>query len=105
MLPLYIVAGLIFAGVVVIFSIYYSNSMKMTSYMLGEVVSAEDRVVRDENERREETVIVSRYSVHGTQYTITHVMRGRHAKAYPPGRKITVWYNPIAPEMAKIKKG
>jgi hypothetical protein len=58
MSPLYIVAGFIFVGIVIIFAIYYSKTMKMTSYTVGEVVTAQERVVRDERERREETTLV-----------------------------------------------
>ena len=104
MFALYIVGGFIFVGIVIIFSIYYSKGMKMTSYTAGQVVRAEERVVRDATERREETRIVSKYSVRGHEYEIEHVIRGLNAKAYPPGRTITVWYNPNSPEMAKIKQ-
>src|ERR1700678_436484 len=100
---LYIVAGLIFVGVVVMFVIYYSRTMKMTSYTACEVMQAEERVVRDEHERREETVIVCKYSVRGKDYQIEHIIRGHNAKAYPPGKELTVWYNPNVPEMARIK--
>lgn len=101
---LYIVGGLIFVGVVVLFVIYYSKTMKMTSYTAGEVVRAEERVVRDERERREETTIVCKYSVRGKDYEIEHVVRGLNARAFPPGREMTVWYNPNSPEMARIKQ-
>ena len=100
---LYIVAGLILVGIVVLFTIYYSRTMKMTSYTSCEVVRAEDRVVRDEHERREETFLVCKYSVRGEEYQIEHVIRGHNAKAYPPGRELTVWYNPNVPKMARIK--
>jgi hypothetical protein len=100
---LYIVFGLVLAGVVVLFVIYYSRTMKMTSYTSCEVVRAEDRVVRDERERREETLIVCKYSVRGKDYQIEHVIRGRNARAYPAGKELTVWYNPNVPEMARIK--
>jgi hypothetical protein len=102
---LYIVVALVFVGIVVLFSIYYSKGMKMTSYTAAEVVTAEDRVVRDEHERREETLLVCKYSVRGQEYRIEHILRGRNAKAYPPGRELTVWYNPNVPEMARIKQG
>ena len=103
LLPLYIVGGLIFAGVVVIFVIYYGKSMKMTSFIEGRVISAEERVVRDESERREETALLCAYTVRGDEFQITHILRGHRAKAYPPGKPITVWYNPTEPHMAKIK--
>ena len=101
---LYIVAGFVFVGIVVIFFIYYSKGMKMTSYTNCEVVTSEDRVVRDEHERREETHLVCKYSVRGQEYKIEHTLRGRNAKAYPPGRELTVLYNPNVPEMARIKQ-
>ena len=59
--------------------------------------------MRDANERREETHLHLTYNVRGEEYQIEHTVRGLHAKAYPPGREITVWYNPNVPEMAKIK--
>src|ERR1700722_4650090 len=100
--PLYIVAGFIFVGIVIIFVIYYSKTMKNTSCTDGAVVSAEGRVVRDKHECREETTLHCKYSVHGHDYEITHVVRGLRASAYPPGKSITVWYNPNVPEMARI---
>lgn len=103
MFPLYVIAGFIFVGVVIIFAIYYSKSMKMTSFTEGQVVSSEDKVIRDERERREETHLVCSYSVRGVDYQIPHVIRGHLARLYPPGRSIIVWYNPTSPEMAKIK--
>ncbi len=103
MFPLVIVGGFIFVGVVVLFVIYYSRSMKMTSYTDAEVVRAEERVVRDEKERREETAITAKYSVRGEAYQIEHVVQGMKAKIYPTGRKLTVWYNPNNPNMSKIK--
>jgi hypothetical protein len=103
MYGLYIVAGFIFIGIVVLFVIYYSKGMKMTSYTTCTVVQADERVVRDERERREETHITCKYSVRGIDYTIQHAVRGLNARAYPPGRELTVWYNPNSPEMSKIK--
>ncbi len=103
MLPLYLIGTFIFIGVVVLFRVYYSKSMKMTSYIDGEVIRAEERVVRDERERREETLIACRYSVRGQDYSIEHVLRGMRAKDYPLGRKVTIWYNPTVPRMSKIK--
>ena len=100
---LYIVAALVFVCIVILFRIYYSQTMKMTSYTPCQVLRAEDRVVRDETERREETLIVCKYSVRGQEYEIEHIVRGHNAKAYPPGRELTVWYNPNVPEMARIK--
>ena len=41
MLPLYIVVGFVFLGIVVLFVIYYSKGMKMTSYTDCQVVKAE----------------------------------------------------------------
>ncbi|HWE01335.1 MAG TPA: DUF3592 domain-containing protein [Tepidisphaeraceae bacterium] len=101
--PLYIVAGFIFVGIVIIFVVYYGKTMKMTSYINGAIVKADERVVRDQQERREETVLVCKYSIRGKDYEIIHVMRGLRADAYPPGKSIIVWYNPNVPEMARIK--
>lgn len=103
MFVLYIVGGFIFLGVVIIFCVYYSKSMKMTSYIDGEIVRSENRVVRDERERREETLLICKYSVRGHDYQIERTIRGNRAKLYPPGKKIVVWYNPTSPHMAKIK--
>jgi hypothetical protein len=102
---LYIVVGFVFVGIVIIFFLYYSKGMKMTSYTNCQVVSAEERVVRDANERREETHLLCKYSVRGEEYQIAHVVRGLNAKRYPPGSELTVWYNPNVPTMAKIKGG
>ena len=96
---LYIVGGLVLVGIVVLFVIYYSKTMKMTSYTNAEVLRSEDQVVRDDQERREETLIICSYVVRGENYQIEHRIRGRNAKAYPPGKTLTVWYNPNIPSM------
>jgi len=93
---------MVFVGIVVLFGIYYSRRMKMTSYTTAEVVRAQERVVRDERERREETVIVCKYLVRGKPYEIESVVRGKNAQRYPAGKKLTVHYNPNVPNMARL---
>lgn len=104
MFPVYIIFGVIFAVTVVVFIVRYTKTGQTTSYTEGTVISAEERVVRTEIERREETVLKCTYVVRGHQYDLEHVIRGRIAKAFPAGREVKVWYNPSEPSMAMIKK-
>lgn len=99
---LYIVAGMVLVGIVVLFAIYYSRPMKMTSYTDGEITGAVEQVVRDERERREQTVITCRYVVRGKPYTIDYTVRGKNAARYPKGRVLKVRYNPNIPNMARV---
>ena len=102
MVGFYIVLGLIIVGAVTIIFLSHHRFFKMTSSTTGEVVRAEQREVRDAQERRDETVVVCRYMVHGKPYEIERVMRGRLSDRLPPGAKIRVKYNPAEPHMADL---
>ena len=103
--PLYIIMGWIVIGTAALTYLYYRKGMKMTSHTMGRVVSATDREVRDDRGRRDETVVVCKYSVSGRDYEISLVFRGRTADRFPNGREVPVRYNPGDPKMAKIPTG
>jgi hypothetical protein len=98
----YIVTAFIVTAAVLM--IYFSHHpfFKMTSSTSAEVLRSEQREVRDEHERRDETVVVCRYEVHGKTYEIERVMRGRLADRLAPGTKVRVKYNPAEPDMAEL---
>ena len=102
MFGLYIVGGMVLAGAIVLVFMYHQESLKMTSSTTGEVVSADQREVREADERREETVLVCRYTVAGQAYTIERVLPGRQATRFPAGRPLSIRYNPGAPERSRI---
>ena len=102
MLGVYIVTGLILIGAVLMVVFSHHRFFKMTSSTAGEIVRSEQREVRDEHERRDETVVVCRYTVHGKDYEIERTLRGRLADRFPPGAKIPVRYNPAEPHIADI---
>lgn len=102
MFGIYIVLGMVIAGAIVLVFFYHQKNLKMTSQTTGEVVRAEQREVRDEKERRDETVVVCRFSVHGHTYTIERILRGRLAARFPVGKPIPVFYNPADPEMSRL---
>jgi Protein of unknown function (DUF3592) len=102
---LYIIMAWILLGIIALTYFYYRKDMKMTSATTGEVISATNREVRDDNGRRDETVIVARYSVSGREYELSHVFLGRSADKFPVGRVVPVRYNPSDPKMAKIPTG
>lgn len=105
MIGIYIVLGMVVAGAIALIFFYHQKRLKMTSNTVAEVVRTEQREVRDENERRDETVVRVRYTVGGHIYEMEHVLRGRQAARYPAGRTLTVHYNPADPEMARIEIG
>jgi hypothetical protein len=102
MIGVYIVTGLILIGAMLMVVFSHHRFFKMTSSTSGEVVRSEQREVRDENERRDETVVVVRYAVHGKPYEIERVMRGRLADRLAPGKKVVIRYNPAEPDMADL---
>jgi len=102
MLGVYIVTGLIVVGAVLMVVFSHHRFFKMTSSTSGEIVRSEQREVRDENERRDETVVVCRYTVHGKAYEIQRIMRGRLADRLTPGKKVAIRYNPAEPDMADL---
>ena len=79
MFGLYIVAGMVFVGAVVLVVFYHQKSLKMTSNTTAQVVKVEQREVRDEKERRDETLVVVRYQVNDKEYRIEQLLRGRQA--------------------------
>jgi hypothetical protein len=98
----YIVLGLIIVAAIAIVFLSHHPFFKMTSSTTGQVIRAEHREIRDESERRDETVVTCRYIVHGRPYEVERVMRGRLIDRLPPGAKIRVKYNPAEPEMADL---
>jgi hypothetical protein len=102
MIGVYIVTAFILIGAVLMVVFSHHRFFKMTSSTTGEVVRSEQREVRDENERRDETVVSVRYTVHGKPYEIERVMRGRLADRLAPGKKVVIRYNPAEPNMADL---
>jgi uncharacterized protein DUF3592 len=99
---LYIILFWLAVGGIVLVVFYWRKEMKMTSSTTGEVVSAENREIRDDAGRRDETLVLAKYNVSGNEYQIKHVFRGRLAERFPAGRQIPVKYNPSDPKMARI---
>jgi hypothetical protein len=102
MIGIYIVLGMVVVASIGLIVFYHQKRLKMTSNTVAEVVRAEQREVRDENERRDETVVHVRYHVGGQQYEIEQILRGRLAARFPAGRTLRVYYNPAEPEMSRI---
>jgi len=99
---LYIIMFWIAVGGVALIFFYWRKEMKMTSSTTGEVVSATNREIRDENGRRDETMVVTKYTVSGREFQLSHVFRGKLADRFPAGRAVPVRYNPSDPKMARI---
>jgi hypothetical protein len=102
MIALYLILFWILIAIVLLTRYYYSKDMKMTSTATGSVVSAENREVRDDRGRRDETVVTCQFTAGGKDYQVTKVFRGRNAERYPAGRKLPVRYNPADPAMSRI---
>jgi hypothetical protein len=102
MIGIYIVLGMVVVGAICLIVFYHQKRLKMTSNTVAEVVRAEQREVRDEIERRDETVVRVRYQVGGRKYEIEQVLRGRQAARFPAGRALRVYYNPAEPEMSRL---
>jgi hypothetical protein len=66
------------------------------------VISAENREIRTEHLRRDETVIHCRFDVSGREFSVSGVLRGKIADKFPAGRTVPVRYNPGDPSMARI---
>lgn len=103
MVGIYIVLGMVVAGAICLIFFYHQKRLKMTSNTMAEVIQAEQREVRDEKERRDETVVRVRYTVGGHNYEVEQTLRGRQASRFPAGRTLTVHYNPADPEMCRIE--
>lgn len=102
MIGIYIVLGFVVVGAIGLIFFYHQKRLKMTSNTVAEVIRSEQREVRDEKERRDETIVRVRYSVSGNTYEVEQVLRGRLAARYPAGRTLTVYYNPAEPDMSRI---
>lgn len=102
MIAVYVVVAMALAGAVALMLIYHSKRMKMISSTAGRVVRAEEREIRDETSRREETRVVCRYVVAGREYSIERTYPGRQAVRFGDGREIPIRYNPANPAMARI---
>ena len=75
---------------------------KMTSQTIGRIMSATEREVRDENERRDETLVLCKFEVRGQEYEIQRIFRGKKAYKFPAGITVSIKYNPAEPQMAEI---
>jgi hypothetical protein len=102
MVGIYIVLAMIVVGAISLIFFYHQKRLKMTSTTTAEVVRSEQREVRDEQERRDETVVLVRYQVAGQPYEVEQILRGRQAARFPAGRTLRVYYNPAEPEMSRI---
>lgn len=103
MIGIYIVLGMAIVGAVALILFYHQKRHKMTSHTLGQVISSEEREIRDDRERRDETVVVCEFTFNGQRHTIKETVRGRLASRYPAGKSIPVWYNPADPEMSRVE--
>jgi len=95
----YILAGVIVLIILTMIVMSHHPMFKMTSQTLGQIVSATEREVRDEHERREETLIVVAYEIHGVPYQVEKIVRGKKACRFPAGKKIDIRYNPAEPHV------
>jgi hypothetical protein len=102
MIGLYIVTAAVVIGIFLMVIFSHHRFFKMTSQVAGQVLRSEQHEVRDERERRDETTIRCRYTVHGKDYEIERTLRGRLADRFPTGAKIPVRYNPAEPHIADI---
>ena len=102
MIGLYIVTALVVGGIILMVIFSHHPFFKMTSRTAAQVLRADQHEVRDDRERRDETTIRAKYTVHGKDYEIERTLRGRLADRFPPGAKIPVRYNPAEPHIADI---
>jgi hypothetical protein len=102
---LYIIVAWIVLAIIILTYFYYRKDFKMTSATTGQVISAAEREVNDDRGRRDETVVIAKYTVSGREYELSHVFLGRSAGKFPAGRTVPVKYNPSDPKMAKIPVG
>jgi hypothetical protein len=82
--------------------LYLTDTRRMTSHTTAKVVSAEQKVIISEDERRTETEVVARFTAGGREVELKRVLRGERAKQFPPGREVPVRYNPGRPWMADL---
>ncbi len=98
----YAIAVIIILAILIMVVMSHHPMFKMTSQTVGTIASASEREVRDENERRDETIILCTYEVAGHPYQIERILRGKKAYKFPAGRQIKVKYNPSDPQMAEM---
>jgi hypothetical protein len=103
MAAVWIIIGVIAFTILAMVIASHHPFFKMTSSTTGEVITSDQREVRDDRERRDETVIRFKYAVHGKPYERERVIRGRIADRFPPGSRVPVKYNPAEPDMADIR--
>src|SRR4051812_19314568 len=102
MIGLYIVTALVVGGIILMVIFSHHPFFKMTSQTAAEVLRAEQHEVRDQRERRDETTIRAKYTVHGKDYHPAPPPRARLAERFPPAAKIRARYNPAEPDIADI---
>ena len=102
MYPLYIITAMIIVGVIATMLFYHSPRWKMTSAVTGEVARTEEREIRDKQGRREETLVVVKYTVRQHDYELNLTFPGRQSSRFTDGRKIPMRYNPADPNMAQL---
>jgi hypothetical protein len=102
MFALYLIMFWLAVGGIALVVFYWRKEMKMTSSTTGWVVCAQSREICDDAGRRDETVVVAKYTVSGREYEISHVFRGKFADRFPAGRSVPIRYNPSDPRMARI---
>jgi len=95
----YILAGVIVLIILSMIVMSHHPMFKMTSQTMGRIVSATEREVRDDYERRDETTVVVAYDIHGTGYQVEKVIRGKKAYKFPTGKEVVVRYNPAEPHV------
>jgi phosphoribosylamine-glycine ligase len=96
------VAGAVVVMTAVVARFYFTHTRRMTSHIDGQVVSAEEKVIIENDRRRVETRVVVRYRVQGRELSLTRTVDGAKLRAYPSGRTIPIRYNPAEPEMADL---
>ena len=100
----FMIAAVVFVAIlfVLLSKFYLTDQRRMTSHATARVVSAEQRVVITEVERRTETEVVARFASGGHEHEVKRVLRGERAKQFPPGKEVPVRYNPGRPWMAQL---
>ena len=102
MFILYLLAAIVVTIIASMIFLSHLKMFKLTSHADGVVISASEREIRDDTERREETVVVCGYSAKGKPYELQKVFRGRRASRFAVGMAVLVRYNPAQPQMSDI---
>jgi len=100
----FIVAAIVFVALlfVLLSKFYLTDKRRMTSHATAQVVTAEQRTIVNEVERRTETEIVAKFNAGGHEHEVRRILRGERAKQFPPGKQVPVRYNPGRPWMADL---